>query len=253
MEEKIKQSHLTIYKYFFTVTTLSKLLALLFFILFPIVGFYLGMQYQEIINKNKSIVTTNDNAISSNFITSNKQLPFLMENTKIISNGDMETFIDNQSKFSIQYKKPTTESYAGVPLNEIAKEFYDDQLPSPYSVTYQIINMPTSDGFSLIVIQKSPNLTLEKFIKQVQQKATEAAKNNYQYNYTYVNNQITINEIAGISSLLTTSRPKMLDTKERIVYLQLKNNYVLIIEETNDSGIFDTTFNNIINSIHLID
>jgi hypothetical protein len=47
MEEKIKQTHPTVHKYLFTVTTFSKLLALSLFIILPFLGFYLGMKYQE--------------------------------------------------------------------------------------------------------------------------------------------------------------------------------------------------------------
>lgn len=47
MEEKIKQVSPAIHKYLFTVTTFSKLLAMVLFILLPFLGFYLGMQYQQ--------------------------------------------------------------------------------------------------------------------------------------------------------------------------------------------------------------
>lgn len=35
-------------KFFTTVTTFSKVLALVLFVLFPVFGFYLGMQYQQL-------------------------------------------------------------------------------------------------------------------------------------------------------------------------------------------------------------
>lgn len=47
MESKIKRKHPKVHKYLFTVTTLSKLLALYFFIFFPLAGFYLGTKYQQ--------------------------------------------------------------------------------------------------------------------------------------------------------------------------------------------------------------
>jgi hypothetical protein len=47
MEEKIKLKNSTLHRYLFTVTTFSKLLAMFLFILFPLVGFYLGMKYQQ--------------------------------------------------------------------------------------------------------------------------------------------------------------------------------------------------------------
>jgi hypothetical protein len=47
MEEQIKQSNPTLHKYLFTVTTFSKLLAMILFITLPFAGFYLGMKYQE--------------------------------------------------------------------------------------------------------------------------------------------------------------------------------------------------------------
>lgn len=46
-----------------TVTTFSKILAALFFILFPFVGFYFGMQYQALLdktNQQSSLNTTTE-------------------------------------------------------------------------------------------------------------------------------------------------------------------------------------------------
>lgn len=51
MEEKLINKHPLVHKYLFAVTTLSKLLAMFFFILFPIVAFYMGMQYQQMLNQ----------------------------------------------------------------------------------------------------------------------------------------------------------------------------------------------------------
>ncbi|MEK7168537.1 MAG: hypothetical protein AAB532_02275 [Patescibacteria group bacterium] len=50
MEEKIKEKNPKLHKYLFTVTTLSKLLAITLFILLPFIGFYLGMNYQKFID-----------------------------------------------------------------------------------------------------------------------------------------------------------------------------------------------------------
>ena len=50
MEDKIKQANPTLHRYLFTVTTFSKILAMILFIILPFIGFYLGMQYQETIN-----------------------------------------------------------------------------------------------------------------------------------------------------------------------------------------------------------
>ena len=57
MEELIKQKNPTLHRYLFTVTTLSKLLAMFFFILFPFVGFYLGMMYQDKLNVTIPVVS----------------------------------------------------------------------------------------------------------------------------------------------------------------------------------------------------
>ena len=57
MEDKIKNYNPTLHRYLFTVTAFSKFLAMFFFILFPFVGFYLGMQYQEIITLNIPVVS----------------------------------------------------------------------------------------------------------------------------------------------------------------------------------------------------
>ena len=54
MEEQIKQGHPVLHKYLFTVTTFSKVLAMILFIFLPFVGFYLGMQYQKAISPQNS-------------------------------------------------------------------------------------------------------------------------------------------------------------------------------------------------------
>ena len=56
MEDKIKQTNPTLHKYLFTVTTFSKLLAMIIFITLPFVGFYLGMKYQQQITVTVPIV-----------------------------------------------------------------------------------------------------------------------------------------------------------------------------------------------------
>jgi hypothetical protein len=52
MEEKIKQKNPKLHKYLFTVTTFSKTLALSMLIIFPIIGFFLGIQYQKTTQNN---------------------------------------------------------------------------------------------------------------------------------------------------------------------------------------------------------
>ncbi len=41
---------------FTTVTTLSKFIALVLFIVFPFLGFFFGMQYQQVINQNEQLI-----------------------------------------------------------------------------------------------------------------------------------------------------------------------------------------------------
>src|SRR5271166_2512755 len=50
---------MTLPKSLTTVTTLSKILAMALFIIFPFVGFYLGMKYQEKITPKTEYVSNN--------------------------------------------------------------------------------------------------------------------------------------------------------------------------------------------------
>jgi len=59
---------MTLPKWAVTVTPLSKILALIIFIAFPIIGFILGMQYQKMIDVSQNSVIT----LPSN---SNKRVP----------------------------------------------------------------------------------------------------------------------------------------------------------------------------------
>ncbi len=47
MEDEIKRLNPTLHKCLFTITTFSKILAIILFIVLPFVGFYLGMKYQQ--------------------------------------------------------------------------------------------------------------------------------------------------------------------------------------------------------------
>ncbi len=53
MLKGLKVSHPNIYRYLFTVTTFSKLLALFFFILFPVLGFYMGAGYENAVQVSR--------------------------------------------------------------------------------------------------------------------------------------------------------------------------------------------------------
>jgi hypothetical protein len=57
VEEKIKQSNPSLHRYLFTVTTFSKLLAIVLFIVLPFVGFYLGMKYQQKVTLTAPVVS----------------------------------------------------------------------------------------------------------------------------------------------------------------------------------------------------
>lgn len=58
MGKGLKKTHSAFYKYLFTVTTFSKILALSLFIALPILGFYLGMTYS-----GKSLVPSSSKII----------------------------------------------------------------------------------------------------------------------------------------------------------------------------------------------
>ncbi len=80
MLEEFKLKHPVRYKYLFTVTTFSKYLALSMFIIFPIIGFYLGMKYQEQLSSNKLVEAQNSTiykvtpTLSPNLITQDWQV-----------------------------------------------------------------------------------------------------------------------------------------------------------------------------------
>ena len=65
MEENLAQKESKLHKYLFTVTSFSKFLAMLLFIVLPFVGFYLGMKYQALTNQPINDNTSLDNITSS--------------------------------------------------------------------------------------------------------------------------------------------------------------------------------------------
>jgi hypothetical protein len=56
--EDFKQKYPTIHKHLFTVTTFSKILAMILFITLPFLGFYLGMRYKEGTEIKPSVIST---------------------------------------------------------------------------------------------------------------------------------------------------------------------------------------------------
>ena len=123
MEEKLKVKNLTLRKYLFTVTTFSKLLAMFLFILFPFIGFYLGVKYQErlMINNVTCSLTQNNNSLDIVKITP--------------SNLDVNSYtaINNGITFKISpiHGKPSTVvkiDISGITdTNNLGIEFYDSQ------------------------------------------------------------------------------------------------------------------------------
>ena len=93
MEEKIKQANPTLHRYLFTVTTFSKLLAMILFIVFPFVGFYLGMRYQKQITVNTTAVLEVQKTVILTPIPSSTSSPTpILKDEKIISKvGDKES------------------------------------------------------------------------------------------------------------------------------------------------------------------
>jgi hypothetical protein len=57
--DNFRQNHPDIHRHLFTVTTFSKILALVLFILFPFVGFYLGIKYKEVLTSQQQVATLN--------------------------------------------------------------------------------------------------------------------------------------------------------------------------------------------------
>ena len=89
MIEKLKASHPKIYKHFFTVTTFSKLVALSMFIIFPFIGFYLGMKYQQRITAPVPVVLEAQGVA----------IPTPTPSTT----ASWKTYINKQYNFSIDY------------------------------------------------------------------------------------------------------------------------------------------------------
>jgi len=94
-EQPIKKNKLP--KWLATVTPFSKLLAMSLFILFPFIGFYLGMQYQKILMGNSPIASE---------INKSKAL----EPTIIQTNTtNWKTFTSTTSGYSFKYPNDWTE------------------------------------------------------------------------------------------------------------------------------------------------
>lgn len=113
MLENYKLKHPVRFKYLFTVTTFSKYLALSMFIIFPIIGFYLGILYKsktpipEKVKINQPI---------------QKQIK-LESKYKLIKSNNMIFFVDNQFDYFVNFS-----TYPDVSVSEVNKESYDFDL-----------------------------------------------------------------------------------------------------------------------------
>lgn len=113
MEEQIKQSNPILHKYLFTVTTFSKLLAMFLFILFPFVGFYLGMKYEEkamVVTPLMTIPKITPSPTVSSFFT----YPISQTNSDIdISNWKTYSISTNPVNYSIAFPAEWKKAYPG--------------------------------------------------------------------------------------------------------------------------------------------
>jgi hypothetical protein len=100
MEEKIKQANPTLHRYLFTVTTFSKILAMILFIALPFLGFYLGMQYQQKLTVSTPVISR----VQNNTISTFKTVPTTQPSLISASNETGKTHPINLS--SIDSKNP---------------------------------------------------------------------------------------------------------------------------------------------------
>src|SRR5260221_203082 len=91
MRRKNKHVSPTFHKYLFTVTTFSKILAMLLFITLPFIGFYLGMKYQEEVTISTPIISKVQKILSPT-------------PTPIIGSAtEFKKYSNNNYSFSFQY------------------------------------------------------------------------------------------------------------------------------------------------------
>ncbi len=94
MEEEVKQAHPALHRYLFTVTTFSKLLAAILFIVLPFIGFYLGMRYQQ------KLIINQTNAPEAKVVI---LTPTLSPAPTPITTTTWKTYTNKVFKFSFDY------------------------------------------------------------------------------------------------------------------------------------------------------
>ena len=91
MEEKIKQANPILHRYLFTVTTFSKILAIIFFIVLPFLAFYLGMRYQEKLT------------LAIPVISEVQKITIPTPTSKSVDTSNWKTYTNTKVGFSIKY------------------------------------------------------------------------------------------------------------------------------------------------------
>jgi hypothetical protein len=141
MEEKIKLKYPNLHRYLFTVTTLSKILAMFLFILFPFVGFYMGMQYQQQLN---SVPSTSEQITAEHLQNPLPSPTILISPTPIDSSTWKTTTIENLS-----FKVPSNWSFFpadptnwGADAHVYARQDFGDVIDSSGDVGPFSIHVP---------------------------------------------------------------------------------------------------------------
>ena len=148
MEEEIKLKNPTIHRYLFTVTIFSKLLALSLFIILPLLGFYLGMKYQEQITVNSPV------------ISEIQQIPTpTPTTTATIDTSNWKTYTNTRVGFSIKY--PNRYPQPGLPSGPpTAPTIYANGTEVKTAI---IFGKAFNDSYELIPVPY--NSTLDDFLK----------------------------------------------------------------------------------------
>ena len=126
----LKTKHPGIYKYLFTVTTFSKLIAMFLFIMLPFVGFYIGIKYQEktnVIPKVSVIATTSNNISNDTNIykkDSERSNPEVCGYTASIKKKILEAQGISSTNNNFNYYLQNQGLYNGVWSNDCKKYIY---------------------------------------------------------------------------------------------------------------------------------
>lgn len=244
MEEQIKQTNPTLHRYLFTVTTFSKILAMLLFILLPFVGFYLGIQYQQKVTIPPVASEVQKTVILAPTLTPkavNSPIPTTTPTT--IDTSNWKTYTNTKVGFSIKY--PNRYPQPGLPSGApTAPTLYANGTEVKTAI---IFGTAFNDSYELIPVPYGS--TLDDFLKAEQEHLSkdDASFMGVWYGATpkTLVKKIFINDKISYAFLYNTSEEGYEEA-----HVLLPNQYVLVF--TTDGQINKDEFEAAIKSLKLI-